>query len=128
MKLLIAGSRSIVSYRKVFHGICKGLWHWNLSTTDITEEVSGHAQGVDLLGESWALEHDIPIKTFPAKWREFGHYDHAAGYKRNLQMAEYLATSKDSLALILWDGRSKGSKNMYEIALAKKIETLVLTL
>ncbi len=33
--------------------------------------ISGGARGADFLGESWAKEHDIPIKIFKPQWGKF---------------------------------------------------------
>lgn len=123
MKLLIAGSRSITSYRRVLYGINQGLDAARVMVPEIEEEVSGHARGVDLLGESWAEERNIPIKIFPASWNLYGN---SAGYVRNLEMAEYLSKAARRLVLVLWDGKSRGSQNMHEIAVARKINSLLI--
>lgn len=106
MKLIIAGSRSITNYNIVIDCM-------NLVSQNITEIVSGTASGVDRLGERWAIENNIPIKKFPANWNLYGK---SAGYKRNELMADY----SDSLVAI-WDGISKGTKNMIDIAKRKKL-------
>lgn len=101
MKVIIAGSRSINSYF-VVAGILDKV------KLPIKEVVSGHAQGVDRFGERWADNNGIDVREFPADWDKWGK---AAGPKRNRQMAEYA----DALILI-WDGKSRGSKNMLEEA------------
>lgn len=73
----------------------------------ITTVISGHALGVDLLGELWALVNDVPIidkRVTPNQWNTLGK---AAGHIRNREMAE-LADA----AVIIWNGKSKGTKNM----------------
>lgn len=58
---------------------------------------------------NWAKTQDsgnFPIKKFYPDW---GKHGKAAGPIRNKQMAEYA----DAL-LLIWDGESKGSKNMKE--------------
>lgn len=76
-----------------------------------SEIVSGHARGVDQMGERYAAEHGIPCRLFPAQWRDpvTGLTDRAAGHKRNQAMAQYA----DAL-IALWDGRSPGTKHMIE--------------
>ena len=102
MKVIIAGSRSIINYRAVRSAIERvGI--------EITEVVSGTARGVDKLGERWAAENNIPIKRFPADWNK---HDKRAGYLRNVEMAEYA----DAL-IAIWDGESKGTKHMIDIAI-----------
>ena len=72
--------------------------------TQITEIVSGQCEGVDLLGEQWANEHNIPVAPFPADWKRYGN---AAGPIRNGQMAKYA----DVLIAIPGE-RSKGTRDM----------------
>lgn len=98
MKLIIAGSRFITRAGLVEIGIK----HHNI--TDITEVVCGMARGVDTLGYNWAKENGIPIKEFPAAWDTFGN---RAGPIRNAEMANYADE-----ALVIWDRKSPGSKNM----------------
>lgn len=70
--------------------------------------MSGAYKGADLLGERYAAERNHPIKQFPADWRRYGK---SAGLKRNIEMAAYA----DAL-IAFWDGQSKGTKNMIELA------------
>lgn len=105
MKTIIAGTRSINDQRMVWDAI-------RLSGFDITEVVTGKARGVDTLGELWAAWWGIPVKPFPAIWRDKdGAYDPAAGCKRNSAMARYA----DAL-IAVWDGRSSGTKHMIDQA------------
>jgi predicted Rossmann fold nucleotide-binding protein DprA/Smf involved in DNA uptake len=61
MKTIIAGSRDITDYALVVRAVVE-------SKFCITEVVSGTASGVDKLGERYALEKGIAIKSFPAAW------------------------------------------------------------
>lgn len=99
VKVIIAGSRSIGSYEDVGRAIEKAPF-------EITEVVSGGAQGVDQLGKFWAYQAGIPSKQFNAHWSEHGK---AAGPIRNREMAAYA----DAL-IAIWDGKSRGTKNMIE--------------
>lgn len=103
MKTIIAGSRSITDYKLVSRAI-----NMFLDDLGVTEVVSGCANGVDTLGERWAKENSVPVARFPAEWNKYGR---GAGPIRNKEMAEYA----DALILI-WDGQSKGSKNMLDVA------------
>lgn len=110
MKTIIAGMRDFYDYEKVsqavtFSGLC------------ISEVVSGCATGVDALGEKWARERKIPVRKFPADWRKNGK---AAGPIRNRQMAEYAEA-----LVAVWDGKSKGTKNMIETARSLGLQTIV---
>lgn len=103
MKTIIAGSREITDYEQ----LCRAVLFANF---DITEIVSGTARGVDRLGERLGKEFDIPVVQFPADWKK---YPKAAGHIRNAEMAKYAEA-----CIILWDGKSPGTKSM--ISLAKK--------
>lgn len=107
MKLLIAGSRSIMSYAQVEKYV--DLFFGGF----IDEVVSGTARGADQLGEKYAKKHKIKIKRFPADWDLYGP---RAGYLRNVKMANYC-----DAAIIFWDGKSPGSENMIEILKEKGI-------
>lgn len=99
MRVIIAGSRTIHNYEVVREAVEE-------SGFEVTEVVSGRAAGVDRLGESWADEHDVPVKPFPADWSKWGK---GAGTKRNSDMAEY----GDALVAV-HDGVSTGTANMIE--------------
>lgn len=110
MKTIIAGSRGITEFKTVEQAIKN-------SRFKITEVVSGTAIGVDQLGELWASENDIKIKRFPANWEKYGR---SAGFIRNAEMANYA----DAL-IAVWDGRSKGTKNMINNAKLKNLELYI---
>lgn len=111
MKVIIAGSRDIEDYNVLLNLIERCEW-------DITEVVSGCAYGADALGERWAKENNIPIQPFNAEWNKYyvPGKKNPAGFIRNKEMAKYA-----DAAIILWDGRSSGSKNMIdEMRIARK--------
>lgn len=99
MKVIIAGTRLVRDYKVVVETI-------NRSGFEITEVVSGCAIGPDTLGEQWARANNIPIKEMPANWNLHGK---GAGPIRNRQMADYA-----DAAIIIWDGESRGTRNMIE--------------
>jgi len=110
MRTIIAGSRTITDASKLQTVIDDYEW-------PITTVLCGGAQGVDKLGEQYALAHNIPIEYYPADWKTHGK---AAGPIRNSQMAE----NAEALILI-WDGQSRGSKDMLAKAQAKNLKTYV---
>lgn len=65
------------------------------------------------MGERYAKENGIDLAIFPAEWDKYGK---RAGYLRNEQMADHA----DSL-IAFWDGKSKGTKHMIDIAKRKKL-------
>lgn len=103
MKTIIAGSRSITQLHLLGAAIRDSGWFH-----EITEVVSGCADGVDQLGEEWAKMPQLPVRQFPADWKRYGK---AAGRQRNLQMAVYA----DAL-IAIWDGKSPGTRHMIATA------------
>lgn len=116
MKCIIAGSRSIRggNYVDKAMRLCP-------FTLDITEVLSGKAQGVDTLGERWAEKHGIPVKDFPAGWRDAdGVLDRSAGHRRNEQMAVYAEA-----LVAVWDGQSPGTADMIRRARKHRLEIFI---
>jgi YspA, cpYpsA-related SLOG family len=110
MRTIIAGSRDITNIMYLHEAIVKCGWQ-------ITKVISGGARGVDMLGEAWAFDNGIDFERYPANWAK---YKLGAGRIRNAIMAE----NADAL-LALWDGHSKGTGNMIDIARAKNLKTYV---
>lgn len=91
---------------------------------EIDEVVSGCARGADRLGEIWARKHGIPIKKFPADWKnldapgaiiktgQYGDYNAKAGFDRNQQMANYA----DALIALEPNGLTDGTLDMIKRA------------
>jgi hypothetical protein len=104
MKTIIAGSREITDPRIVAQVIKDSGFH-------VTEVVNGGARGVDRLGYAWAMSNKVPVKQFMPDWYKHGK---AAGPIRNQEMADYA----DAL-IAVWDGKSRGTKNMIELAKKK---------
>ena len=105
MRLIIAGSRDFDDYALLVRetdALLKNFYHGEI------EIVSGGARGADNLGEKYARLKRYALKVFQADWRKFGK---SAGYIRNEEMAKYA----DHL-LLFWDGESRGSKHMLDLA------------
>lgn len=114
MKTIIAGSRDLETFKdhyKIF--IVSEAVHASGFLPEITEIVSGGARGIDLAGELFAENYNIPVKKFIPDWSIGKH----AGILRNREMAEYA----DALILI-WNGTSRGSANMLKQATEKKLK------
>lgn len=103
-KLIIAGGRDFNNY----DGMSKCLDRLLKNINDNIEIVCGMARGADRLGERYAKEHGYKVIYMPADWDLYGK---SAGFKRNVQMAEYA----DAL-VAFWDGVSSGTKHMIETA------------
>ena len=113
MKIIIAGGRNFRDYDKLRES-CDNI----LVNQKDVEIVSGMAAGADTLGERYAQEKGYEVKKFPAQWDLYGK---SAGYKRNQQMAEYA----DGL-IAFWDGKSRGTKHMIDIATNKGLKVRVI--
>lgn len=101
MRTIIAGSRGCQDIRDLYAAINQCGWAPSVV-------ISGGARGADRLGEVWARENGVGCEVVRAQWDTYGK---SAGYKRNQQMA----TMADAL-IALWDGESRGTKHMIEIA------------
>jgi hypothetical protein len=115
MKLIIAGSRTIVDYGVVCRAVIK--FKKQFPDFDITEVVSGGASGVDTSARKWAFDNNISLRVFYAEWSRLGI---SAGIKRNIVMGDY-----SDGALVCWDGSSKGARHMYDYAVKKGLPALL---
>ena len=113
MKIIIAGGRTFDNYELLFE---KCEQAFSLQTE--IEIVTGKCVGADSLGEQYAKEKGYKITEFPADWDKYGK---AAGYKRNEQMALYA----DAL-IAFFDGESKGTKLMIELAKKHELKVKVV--
>lgn len=101
MRCIIAGSRTINDYELLVEAFTSCSW-----SAKITEIVSGGARGVDSMGEKLAREKHLDLQIMQALWDIHGK---SAGHRRNRDMAEYT-----DIAIVLWDGKSRGAKNMID--------------
>jgi hypothetical protein len=128
MKVIIAGGRDFLDYELLKVAIKD-------SCLEITEVVCGEAKGADLLGRRWAEENNIPIASFPAKWKDlsgedgypvktnhrYGNsYNACAGHNRNIMMAKYA----DEL-IAFWDGKSRGTMHMIATATKENLNVKI---
>lgn len=105
-KVIIAGSRDMEVSNDFLADILVGA---GLTSTNVKEFISGGASGIDSCGERFARATNTPLKIFKANW---GLHGRSAGPIRNKDMAEY-----GDVLLLIWDGKSRGSKSMKSIAL-----------
>lgn len=77
--------------------------------------VSGDARtGADRLVIDWCIKRGYPYVTFPADWDTHGK---SAGYVRNADMGKVITR-----LTVFWDGMSKGTKHMIEVAEERSIK------
>lgn len=96
-KIIIAGTRTFQDFGRLV-SVCDQLLEGPL------EVVSGGARGADQLGERYAALRGYGLTCFPANWQQYGK---EAGPIRNRQMVAYA-----DRAIVFWDGRSSGTKDL----------------
>ena len=117
MVLLVAGSRNYFDweeFRDIMNYICKKY--------DVTELVSGGAKGTDSMAEKYSKINNIPIKVFKADW---DYYGKSAGFKRNVEMHNYLNQFKDRACICFWDGKSSGTQHNFQLCKKNNTELIV---
>lgn len=115
LRIIIAGSRDFNKYGLLFEECSKTIKHiCDSEKFSSIQIISGTARGADRLGEQFANDCGYYIKKFPADWDTFGK---RAGYLRNREMAKYSIDGDNKGVLIaFWNGTSKGTKHMIDIA------------
>lgn len=113
-KVVIAGSRDFNNYSLLMERM--DLFLQNVSKQIII--ISGHARGADSLGEQYAKDKGYLCEIFPADWAAYGR---SAGYRRNVAMA-----SIADAVVVFWDGKSRGTQHMINIAKEKKLPIRVV--
>lgn len=115
-KIIIAGGRDFMDYNLLKEKVNKILQEKRVSHKIVI--ISGCARGADTLGLRYASENAFDVEEYPADWDKYGK---KAGYMRNVEMA------KDADALIaFWDGKSKGTKHMIDIATERNLPIRVI--
>lgn len=112
MRIIVAGGRDFDDYELLKHTLKKYLEELDIVDLSQIVIISGAARGADTLGEHFAYDYEIAVRRFPAKWDELGK---RAGWVRNAEMAKY-ATEKHGVLFAFWDGKSRGTKNMIDLA------------
>ena len=115
-KIIIAGGRDFMDYN-----LLKEKTNKILQEKKVTHKIviiSGCARGADTLGMRYASENIFDVDEYPADWDKYGK---KAGYMRNVEMAE----NPDAL-IAFWDGKSKGTKHMIDIATERKLPIRVI--
>lgn len=116
-RVIIAGGRDMANYALVEREADKLLANMVARGEEIVI-VSGNARGADKLGEQYAEARGYECRTYPADWS----IGKSAGYKRNQLMAE----NADAL-IAFYDGKSKGTGHMINIAKTKGLPTRIVS-
>jgi hypothetical protein len=115
-RVIIAGCRNFYNY-VILKERCEYFLQNKMKTHNVIV-ISGHASGADSLGEKFAADHNLQCELFPADWE---HHGKAAGPIRNAKMAEVA----DAL-IAFWDGQSRGTKSMIDLAKRKGLQVAVV--
>jgi len=115
MRLIIAGGRDFTDIKLMTAKLDVLL---SKTDDDPITIISGTARGADQTGEVYARIRNLAVEHYPAQWDKYGK---SAGYKRNALMAD-TATH----CVVFWDGQSKGSKHMIDLAQAKGLELRIV--
>lgn len=111
IRVIVAGSRDFNDFSLVEKSLMMYFKENQLHRADI-EIISGTARGADRLGEIFANKYCLKLTKFPADW---DYYGKSAGYIRNEQMAKY-ASKENGLLFAFWNGTSRGTKHMIDLA------------
>ena len=132
LRIIIAGGRDFNDYgvleKSVLKIIKEKVHEMGLSQIpkDKITIISGTARGADSLGEQFAEKFGLSLERYPANWDT---EKKKAGYNRNLRMAEVASNDLEyfiPMLIAFWDGKSKGTNHMINIAKKKNIETVII--
>ena len=123
MRIIIAGSRDFNNYdllKKEVLNIVKD----DNRPKELVKIISGGARGADTLGEYFAKEFGLEVKRFIPDWDSLGK---RAGYVRNADMAKYAVQDGHyGLLIAFWNGESRGTKHMIDLANKYGLEVHVI--
>lgn len=126
LRVIIAGSRDFDDFPKLMNS-CIDILHEISEQNDNLDKIriiSGTARGADLLGEQYAKIAGYEVSRFPADWDGLGK---RAGYVRNAEMAKFaVADGNYGVLIAFWDGKSKGTKHMIDLAEKKGLEVHIV--
>ena len=123
LRVIIAGSRDFNDYELLKKSAIEIITKKTM-LPDLTRIVSGGARGADTLGERFANEMGLEISRFIPDWDGLGK---RAGYVRNAEMAKFaVEDDNDGMLIAFWDGQSRGTKHMIDLAKRYGLEVHVV--
>ena len=123
LRIIIAGSRDFNDYELLKKSAIENITKKTM-LPDLTRIVSGGARGADTLGERFANEMGLEISRFIPDWDGLGK---RAGYVRNAEMAKFaVEDDNDGMLIAFWDGKSRGTKHMIDLAKRYGLEVHVM--
>ena len=116
MKIIVAGGRDFDDQE--YMAKCLNEVYESGVVTSTPELVCGMAKGADLMAKGIFENEGLVVHKRPADWKDmsepcvrkvnkYGEYNPLAGMKRNHKMGD-----ESKLAVVFWNKRSKGSKDM----------------
>lgn len=126
LRIIVAGGRDFSDYKHLEKTLDAFLENRSDYKPVI---VSGCARGADSLGEEYARVKLIRCDKFPARWDLYGA---AAGYRRNIEMLDYITkkddrSDGDCAVIAFWDGKSKGTAHMIKSAKKRNIPVQIVS-
>ena len=123
LRVIIAGSRDFNDYELLKKSAIEIITKKTM-LPDLTRIVSGGARGADTLGERFANEMGLEISRFIPDCDGLGK---RAGYVRNAEMAKFaVEDDNDGMLIAFWDGQSRGTKHMIDLAKRYGLEVHVV--
>lgn len=129
LRIIIAWSRDFNNYDLAFETL---LEFWNHLDNypfirlfgDQVKIISGRARGANRIGEYLGEKFGLEVIDFFA---DLGGLGRRAGYVRNAEMAKYAMTDGNYGVLIaFWDGKSKGTKHIIDLAEKNGLEVHIV--
>lgn len=126
LRVIIAGSRDFDDFPKLMNSCIDILFKITEQYNDLNKIriISGAARGADRLGEQYAKIAGYEVSRFVPDWDGLGK---RAGYVRNAEMAKYaIADGNYGVLIAFWDGKSKGTKHMIDLAEKNGLEVHIV--
>ena len=126
IRAIVAGSRNFVDYN-LLEKECDKILSTEIKKSPVSDVtiISGGASGADKLGEKYGKKRHLSIVRFEANWDRFKA---AAGPIRNEKMARYAAEVDRKMLIAFWDGQSRGTGSMIELAKKHGIEIHIVNI
>ena len=116
MKILVCGSRTFTDADAIEREL-RAYTQYEPNATVI----EGAARGADIIAGNVAHRMGFIIEEYPADWNKYGK---RAGFIRNTEM---LAKGRPDIVIAFWDGQSRGTAMMIEIAKKAGVPVKVIT-
>lgn len=128
LRIIVAGSRDFRNYQLLLDTVMYFLADKDepgiVDNPSQVKFISGTERGADVLGEQFAYTYGYDVIRFPADWDNLGK---KAGYVRNAEMAKFAVEDGNYGVLIaFWDGKSKDTKHMIDLAKKYGLEVHVV--